>query len=305
MGGAGKTPHVEYMVNLLQYRYKVAVLSRGYGRKTKGFLFANSQSTAQDIGDEPLLLYQKNAAIAVAVCENRVEGLQKISEKIPDMDVVILDDSYQYLKLKYGLSIILTDYYLIYPKDYVFPVGNLREGRSAMADADIIVVTKSPKVMPDLDEQMLLKKIKPLPHQQVYFSYIEEEDLQPLTAAAQSIDTQTIRSVVTVSGIANPYLFLDYINHKYREKEHLIFSDHHIFKKKDITKMITLYDRAIMRNRAIITTEKDAVRLMTSDFWQHIAHLPIFSLPIEVKFHEKYRNAFEKQVTGYLSGNKK
>jgi tetraacyldisaccharide 4'-kinase len=159
--------------------------------------------------------------------------------------------------------------------------------------------------MPELDERLFLKKIKPLPHQQIYFSYIEEGELQPLTAAAQAIDTKTIRSVVTVSGIANPYLFLDYINHKYREKEHLIFSDHHIFKKRDITKMISLYDRAIMRNRAIITTEKDTARLMSSEFWQYIAHLPVFSLPIEVKFHEKYRNAFEKQVIEYLSGSKK
>ena len=296
MGGTGKTPHVEYLVNLLQYRYKIAVLSRGYGRKTKGFLFANSQSTAQDIGDEPLLLYQKNAGIAVAVCENRVEGLQKISAKIPDIDVVVLDDAYQYLKVKYGLSILLTDYYSVYSKDYVFPMGKLREGRAAAADADIIIVAKSPKVMPDLDEQLFLKKLKPLPHQKVYFSYIEESPLQPLTAAAQAIDTKTIRSVISVSGIANPYLFLDYINHKYGEKEHITFSDHHVFRKSDIGKIIAAYDRIIMRNRAIITTEKDAIRLKYSEFWQLIAHLPIFAVPIKVKFHEKFKKAFDNHI---------
>lgn len=305
MGGSGKTPHVEYLIKLLQYQYKTATLSRGYGRKTKGFLFADSQSTAQNIGDEPLLLYRKHSDIAVAVCEDRLEGLQKIFEKEPDTDVVILDDAYQYLKLKCDLSIILTDYYLVYPRDYLFPVGNLREGRSAAKDADIIIVTKSPKVMPNLDEQLFLKKLKPLPHQKVYFSYIEYGQLQPLTTAAQTIDTKTIRSVVSVSGIANPYLFLDYINHKYREKEHLIFSDHHIFKKKDIEKIIILYDRVIMRNRAVITTEKDAARLMTSEFWQHIAHLPVFVIPIQVKFHEKYRNAFENQIIKSVSKNVK
>jgi len=224
---------------------------------------------------------------------------------MPDIDVVILDDAYQYLNLKYGLSILLTDYYLSYPRDYVFPMGNLREKPSAAADADIIIVTKSPKVMPDLDTQMVLKKIKPLPHQRVYFSYIEYGPLQPLTTAAQATDIDTIRSVVTVSGIANPYLFLDYINQKYKEKEHLIFSDHHIFKKKDIEKMINLYDRTIMRNRAIFTTEKDATRLITSEFWQQLAHLPVFSIPIEVKFHEKYCNDFDKQIMKYMSGKRK
>ena len=300
MGGSGKTPHVEYLINLLQYQYKTAVLSRGYGRKTKGFLFASSYATSQDIGDEPLQLYKKNSGAAVAVCEDRVEGLRRISEKMPDIDVVILDDAYQYLKLKCGLSIILTDYYLTYPRDYVFPVGNLRENPSAAADADIIIVTKSPKIISKIDEQLLLDKIKPLPHQKVYFSSIEYGELQPLTAAAAAISIDNIHSVVTMSGIANPYLFLEYINRKYKEKQHLIFSDHHVFKKNDIENMVNSYNRAIMRSRVIITTEKDAMRLMTSDFWQFIVHLPIFTLPIEVKFHEKYRKDFDNQVKNYL-----
>jgi len=300
MGGSGKTPHVEYLIKLLQYQYKVAVLSRGYGRETKGFLFADSLSTSQDIGDEPLLLYKKNSGVVVAVCRDRVKGLQKIHEKMPDIDVTILDDAYQYLRLKYGLSILLTDYYLMYSQDYVFPVGNLRESPSAAAAADIIIVTKSPKVIPDLDEQMFLNKIKPLPHQTVYFSYIEYGKFRPLTAAAQTVQTEDIRSVVTVSGIANPYLFTEYINNKYREKQHLTFSDHHVFKKKDIEKMISMYNCAIMRSRVIITTEKDAMRLMTSQFWQLIAHLPIFSIPIEVKFHDKYCKDFENQIIKYV-----
>lgn len=302
MGGSGKTPHVEYLIHLLQYQYKTAVLSRGYGRQTKGFLFAKTNSTCQDIGDEPLLLYKKNSGAAVAVCENRVEGLRKMSEKMPDIEVVILDDAYQYLKLKCGLSIILTDYYLTYPHDNVFPVGKLRESPSAAAEADIIIITKSPKVISQLDERLFLDKIKPLPHQKVYFSFIEYGELQPLTAAAQTIPPNSIYSVVTVSGIANPYLFLEHINGKYREKQHLIFSDHHVFKKKDVENMINAYNRAIMRNRVVITTEKDAMRLMTSDFWQQIVHLPIFSIPIEVKFHERYRNNFNTQILKYVSG---
>jgi tetraacyldisaccharide 4'-kinase len=126
MGGSGKTPHVEYLINLLRYQYKTAVLSRGYKRRTKGFLFVKSNSRCEEIGDESLLLYRKNSGTIVAVCEDRVEVLRQISEKMPDINVVVLDDAYQYLKLKCGLSIILTDYYLTYPRDKVFPVGNLR-----------------------------------------------------------------------------------------------------------------------------------------------------------------------------------
>jgi tetraacyldisaccharide 4'-kinase len=155
-------------------------------------------------------------------------------------------------------------------------------------------------VIPGLDEQLFLKKLKPLPHQKVYFSYIEESPLQPLTTAAQAIDTKTIRSVISVSGIANPYLFLDYINHKYGEKEHLTFSDHHVFKKSDIEKIIASYDRIIMRNRAIITTEKDAIRMKYSEFWQHIAHLPVLAVPIIVTFHAKYKKAFDNQIISFL-----
>jgi len=227
--------------------------------------------------------------------------LRRIHEKMPDTEVVILDDAYQHLNLKYGLSIILTDYYTPYSQDYVFPVGNLRESPSAAKEADIIVVTKSPQVVPELDRQLFLDKIKPLPHQKVYFSYIEYGKLQPLTIAAQTVKVDAIRSVVSVSGIANPYLFTEYINNKYGEKQHLTFSDHHVFRKKDIEKMIDMYNRAIMRSRVIITTEKDAMRLMSSEFWQLIAHLPVFSIPIKVKFHEKYRKGFENQIVEYAA----
>ena len=300
MGGSGKTPHVEYLLNLLKDNYKTAALSRGYGRKTKGFLFATPNSTSEAIGDEPLQLYKKHAETTVAVCEDRVEGLRRILEEVPDTDVVILDDAYQYLQMKYSLSIILTDYYLIYPQDYVFPVGKLRESALAAKEADIIVVTKSPNVMPELDRQLFLEKLKPLPHQKVYFSYMEYGQLQPLTKAAQAIDLQSIRSVVSVSGIANPYSFLKHIDNQYRETQHLTFADHHVFKNKDIEKVIDAYNRAIMRSQAVITTEKDAMRLMTSDLWQMIAHLPVFTLPIVVKFHEKQRKELENQVKRVL-----
>ena len=300
MGGSGKTPHVEYLINLLKNNHKTATLSRGYGRKTKGFLFVTPNSTSEEVGDEPLQLYKKHAGITAAVCEDRVEGLRRISEEVPDIKVVILDDAYQYLKLKYSLSIILTDYYQIYPQDYVFPAGKLRENASAAKEADIIVVTKSPKVMPELDRRIFLEKLKPLPHQKVYFSYMEYGHLQPLTKAAQTTDLQSVHSVVTVSGIANPYLFLKHIDNQYGEVQHLTFSDHHIFKKKDIEKLIDAYNRAIMRSRAVITTEKDAMRLMTSNLWQLIAHLPVFTLPIVVKFHDKQRKEFENQVINLL-----
>ncbi|MDR2408775.1 MAG: tetraacyldisaccharide 4'-kinase, partial [Bacteroidales bacterium] len=201
MGGSGKTPHIEYLIRLLD-EYHITILSRGYGRKTKGFQFVDAFSSSEKVGDEPLLLYKKHTSVSVAVCKNRIEGLNKIYEKLPETNVVLLDDAYQYLPLKPGISILLTDYYHSYMQDFVFPVGNLREGRSAAKDADIIIVTKSPKVIPTIEEKLILNKINPLPRQRVYFSYIEFGKLLPLTRKAEEIPSDNIRSVVAVCGIA-------------------------------------------------------------------------------------------------------
>jgi tetraacyldisaccharide 4'-kinase len=307
MGGSGKTPHIEYLIRLLEENHLIAsVLSRGYGRKTKGFRFVDSLSSSKEVGDEPLLLYKKYTSIPlpVAVCKDRVEGLNKIYEKLPETNVVLLDDAYQHLLLKPGISILLTDYYHSYMQDYIFPAGNLREGKSAAKDADIIIVTKSPRVIPTIEEQIILNKINPLPHQKVYFSYIEFGKTLPLTQKAKEISFEDIRSAVAVCGIANPYPFLDYLKNSFTEKQQLVFSDHHQFTGKDIQKIYNCWDRSMQKNCAVLTTEKDAIRLLDGKLKKEVEMLPIFYVPIKVKFHRKYQEGFEEQILKYVSKNK-
>lgn len=304
MGGSGKTPHIGYLVDLLQKNnIKTAILSRGYKRKTKGFRFVDALSSSQDVGDEPLLLYKKYEPISVAVCKNRIEGLNKIFEQQPETDIVLLDDAYQYMPLRPGLSILLTDYYHSYMQDFVVPSGGLREGQSAAKDADIIIVTKSPATVPALEEAMILDKIKPLPHQEVYFSHIEFGKLIPITQKAETMSLDNVNSIVAVCGIANPYPFLDYVNKNFSEKQTLIFPDHHRFTNRDIQKIQAYCNRSMRKNCAIVTTEKDAMRLLDSEFKNQVEQLPIFYIPIEVKFNYKYKEKFEKRIYHYVNEN--
>jgi len=306
MGGSGKTPHVEYLINLLKKnQFNIAMLSRGYGRKTKGFRFVDASSSSKSVGDEPLLLYKKHVDISVAVCVNRVEGMNKILEQKPETDVILLDDAYQYMPLRAGLSILLSDYYNRYTEDFVVPAGNLREGRSATKDADIIIITKSPKTIPTIEERIILDKIHPLPHQKVYFSYMEFGNITPLTSKAEKLPIDSIKSIVSVCGIANPYPFLEYMNHRFQEKQQIVFSDHHRFTKKDIEKIDKYFSRSVQKNCAVITTEKDAMRLLDSEWKKEIETLPIFYIPIEVKFHHKYKEEFEEQILQYVRKNTK
>jgi tetraacyldisaccharide 4'-kinase len=301
MGGSGKTPHVEYLVNLLKKNnYNAAILSRGYKRKTKGFQLANETSTSNDIGDEPLLFYKNYEDIPIASCKNRIEGMDKIMEIFPKTDVFLLDDAFQYMPLRPGLSILLSDYYKNYINDFVVPVGRLREKRSAAKDADIIIITKSPKTVPVMEERMILNKIRPLPHQKVYFSYIEFGELTAFTEIAKKIPFDSIKSAVAVCGIANPYPFLEHVNACFWEKQQIIFSDHHIFTKEDIQKIQKYFDRSMQKYCAVVTTEKDAMRILNSEFKEKIEKLPIFYVPIKVKFHHKYKENFEKQILEYV-----
>lgn len=222
---------------------------------------------------------------------------------LPETDVIILDDAYQHLSVKAGLNILLTDYYNIYPKDSVIPMGSLREWTSAASEADIIVITKTPKVMTVMDEALLRDLIKPLPHQRLYFSYIEFGNMIPLTEAAAQIPPDTIKSVVTLTGIANPYPLIEHLGSFY-EKDFLTFPDHHQFTVKDIEKVKLSLDRLLTHNKVVITTEKDAMRLMCSDLIEYVKPLPLFYIPIEVRMHNNCKHAFDKQILDYVEKNK-
>ena len=299
MGGSGKTPHTEYLIRLLSNHFQLAVLNRGYGRTTKGFMFADSLSTNKTIGDEPYLYYRKYPNLAVAVCEKRVEGLKKIWQKLPEVEVALLDDAFQHLQLKAGLNILLTDYYHLYSDDFVFPSGNLRELPSAAKEADIIIVSKSPAMVTPLEERIILNKLNPLPEQKVYFSHIRYGDMIPLTPFA-SKQKEDPKSVVVFTGIHNSYPLISFLKEKYKDIQIYTCRDHHRFTKKDIDKVNYLLNRSISPYKAVITTEKDASRLMDKSIKDIIQDMPIYYIPIIVDFHSKYKCDFNQQIFNYV-----
>lgn len=261
IGGTGKSPHVDYIAKLLiDQKKKVATLSRGYGRKTKGFLEVKSSSTANDVGDEPLMFKIKNGdSLNVVVCEDRTEGVRGINELHPDTELIILDDAMQHRRVSAGMNIVLTDYARPYFEDFILPIGNLRESKTGIVRADAIIVTKCPDNLNDSQKDNLRSKIN-LPGIPVFFSAIQYGKLSPVgKELPKEIDT-----VLVVSGIANPSPLIEHLQKSYKV-EHLCFKDHHNFSAADIEQIHKKFDSFATRKKAIITTEKDYMRLKEFD----------------------------------------
>ena len=270
VGGTGKTPQIEYLIRLLSDNYKVAVLSRGYKRTTKGFILADENASASSIGDEPFQFYSKFPNIQVAVDANRKSGIENLLQLPNKPDVVLLDDAFQHRKVKAGFYILLTAYDDLFCDDNILPFGNLREPSSGKKRADMIIVTKCPKDLSELAQQKIKEKLKV--KQQVFFTTIQYDDCvfgndsQLLVSEIQS------ESKVLVAGIAKPKLFFDFL--KNDNDETLVFPDHHDFSKQDCELIL-----AKANGRKIITTEKDFVRLNGL-----LPKAQLFYLPIKSTF---------------------
>ena len=304
MGGTGKSPHVEYLVRLLSEGFNVTTLSRGYKRKTKGFVLADDHVTAKDIGDEPFQFKSKFENIQVAVDEKRVRGISKIQEHNPDVDVILLDDAFQHRYVKPGLSILLTDFHNLYCQDYPVPTGTLREFRSGAGRADIIIVTKCAKVLSPITRKRVKDEIKPQPHQKLYFSYIEHGAFVPIPGIDFKPDkNKKYYSILLFAGIANSYPLEFYLKNLCVEIEILKFPDHHHYNKKDITRIVETFDRILSQNKIIVTTEKDAMRLMFPKFIKMLKYYPVCYVPIEIKFHKEDKIKFNNQIISYVKEN--
>lgn len=303
LGGTGKTPHIEYLTNLLSENYKIAILSRGYGRDTKGFILADESHTHHDIGDEPLQYFKKFKDIKVAVDENRCEGMERLLQEDNPPQVVLLDDAYQHRKIKPGLSILLTDYYDLYSKNNLVPAGNLRDIKKAAQRADIIVATKSPNVITPYYRRDVESSLKPLPHQKIFYSYIEYLDFKPFSKISHETDIKETKTALILCGIANTYSLEDYLKKKYNTISKIKFNDHHSFTEKDIDMIIERYDSMIGKSKVIITTEKDAMRLINSSFVSRFDDIPVFVLPIRIKFHKEEGNSFNDEILNYVKNN--
>ena len=300
LGGTGKTPHTEYIIRLLSGSMKVAVLSRGYGRKTKGFVLAKDGVTHEDIGDEPMQYFTKFPGITVAVDEKRADGIRKLMEMEDKPDVILLDDAYQHRYVKPGLNILLTDYQHIYSKDRLVPAGNLRDIKYAARRADIIIVTKCPAVLDPYTKRSVTDSLKPKSFQKVLFSRISFDDFTPVNDMAKATDLSENRSILLFCGIANPYPLEDYVNRKTNSLSVMHFKDHHDFTGKDIAEITGNYEHIIGKRKIVVTTEKDFMRLANNSYLCKFENVPLFTIPIKVRFHDDNEKVFNKEILDYV-----
>ena len=299
LGGTGKTPHTEYLINLLKDDYHVATLSRGYGRKTRGFRMAEPASTYEDLGDEPLQYYKKHPGIQVAVDKDRVEGAHLLWEQ--GADVILLDDAFQHRSIKAGLNLLLTEYQHLYCDDFLFPAGNLRDVRSAAKRANIIVVSKSPESLATEEKQTIINKLMPTEKQQVFFSYLEYAPLQPLNEKAKTVTVENTDSVLAFCGIADPEPFKKALEKQYKTVVILPFADHHAYTDNDIKAILKCFGNLAGEKKIIVTTEKDAARLTNSPYLCKFDGIPLYDLPIIVRFHEEEK--FNEEILRYVRQN--
>jgi tetraacyldisaccharide 4'-kinase len=306
-GGSGKTPHVEYLIRLLLATKDIGTLSRGYGRKSKGFLWVKPDGTPAEYGDEPLQIKQKFSMLDVAVCEDRVEGINKIIDERPYVNALLLDDAFQHRYVKPGLAIVLVDYHNLPYDDYLLPSGRLRESITALRRADAIVVTKTSKYFSPLEREGIIHKLKAGEDKPVFFSYYNYGVLVPFIeneatlAANTKLNKDSNHNVLLLTGIANAEYIKDYLAETLlREVHHMEFKDHYQFTEGDIEKLIQKFSTIAGKNKLIITTEKDAVRLRAANLQPLLAQLPLFYMPVEVAFHGNDKDAFDKLVNDYV-----
>lgn len=305
-GGTGKTPHTEYLIRLLSDKYNVATLSRGYGRKTRGFLTGSNFSTSEELGDEPLQFASKFSNIRIAVDEDRVHGINELTYRFPDLNLVLLDDGFQHRAVKPGLSILLTDFYHLYTEDHLLPSGSLREHRSAAKRADIIIVTKTRKVHSPITRQRLNESLKPAPHQRLYLSYIKYGQITSVHRTECSVKRgKEYNTIFMFAGIENPYPLEDHLKSQCIELVSMTFPDHHRYTTKDIARIKRSWDDIYTRNKLMVTTEKDFMRLKDPRIWNLVVNLPLHYLPIEIDFHHGDKEAFDNQILNYVEKNRR
>ena len=298
VGGTGKTPMVEYMVEMLMNRYKTATLSRGYKRKTKGFAIANASTTAIDIGDEPMQFHQKFPDITVAVGEERLFAIPQILHQMPETDVIILDDAFQHRTVKAGLNILLTDFRNLYTRDLMMPSGDLRDIKSSSKRADLIIVTKCKPNLTVEEKESLTKEINPLPHQKVLFTEILYAQPYHLFNK-QKINVGSATDVLLICGIANPKPLMDFLATHVHTYDMNRYPDHHIFTIDDLNEIKKHFEKIGSGNKIILTTEKDAVRLQK--YINELSSYPIYVLPVKHSFLFDEAPVFEEAITGFIN----
>ena len=314
-GGSGKTPHVEYLLRLLADRYPTAMLSRGYKRKSKGYLLDDGSHDPALLGDEPAMIARKFPQVQVAVCEKRVEGVRRLMTAPENLDnpetsesqespetpstpqLIILDDVFQHRAIKPSINILLTEYGHPYYNDHILPYGDLREFKKARFRANIVIVTKCPAKLNPVEKHNILHDLKLQNYQRIFFSYLKYGDLQTLGGSNVSVDLRRADNILCITGIAHPEPLLAELR-QYTKVQHLPFADHHDFTSGDIARIKETFATLPGSNNLIITTEKDAIRLRGK-----IDSLPVYILPVTVAFHKENDKDFDTLIESSVREN--
>ena len=288
VGGTGKTPHVEYLIRLLSPTYKVAVLSRGYKRKTHGFVLADENANASTIGDEAMQIHSKFPHVAVAVCEDRVRGVRMLKKQVEGLQVVILDDAYQHRAIRCGYYILLTPYDQLYINDHLLPWGRLRDLKTRALKANSIIITHCPPDAQPIDFRVIDNRLHLPTYQHLFFSQVKYADAQAVAG----------NKVLVITGIAQPEYLMEYVRKQHPNACLMAFPDHHRFNKKDVERILykaQCYD-------TILTTEKDYQRLVETSLVEQLGNI-LHTLPIQVVLRGDSNKDFDQDILNYVKQN--
>lgn len=306
VGGTGKTPHTEYIISLLQKDYNIAVLSRGYKRKTKGFYLADENSDASVIGDEPYQIFSKFPHVIVAVDEQRVHGINELRSRFPALDLIILDDAYQHRKVTPGVSILLSDFSRLFTKDCLLPSGRLRESRKGSKRADLIIVTKCDPEISSGQMDKIKSEISRYSDKTVLFSAFQYNPLKPVFLEGVQERENLLSdnpAILVVAGIVSPQPIIEYLNTYSSHIEHLFFPDHHDFTEKDISEIEKKFNGMNTENKMIVLTEKDASRIVSNKYYPEKMKQVTYALPVEVKILGNQENLLTDKIQDYVKKN--
>ena len=305
VGGTGKTPHVEYLAQMLQNKFRVAVLSRGYKRKSKGFVLADANTPMTDIGDEPYQIKQKCPNVTVAVDKDRCHGIEELSSLDQNLDVILLDDAFQHRYVKPGINILLVDYHRLIIYDTLLPAGRLREPLSGKDRADIVIVTKCPKELKPMDFRVITKAMGLYPYQQLFFTTLQYDELRPVfkdNTGKVTLSQLNNQHALLLTGIASPEQMQHDLSPLAPHLQQLTFSDHHVFSKKDV-QLINDTFAAMPSPKCIITTEKDVTRLYNVEGLSQEVRQQLYVLPLRIQFMLDQEQTFNQFVINYVLKN--
>jgi tetraacyldisaccharide 4'-kinase len=310
VGGTGKTPHTEFILSALSCDWKTAMLSRGYKRKTKGFVLSDERSDSQHIGDEPFQIHQKFPHVTVAVDEKRVHGVNRLLELDPDLQLVVLDDAFQHRRIEAGFSVLLTDYANIYCHDMLLPAGRLREWKSGSKRANMIVVTKCPRNITPIEMRVIESELKPENNQSLFFSSFAYKEIIPVFADEVVVDMWSLEDIkeskagiLLVAGIVSPEPIVDYLKTLTDKVETLFFEDHHAFQPKDINLINARFEKLDTEEKLLLVTEKDAARLLSNPYFPDALKIKTYTLPIEVEILQNQESLFIQKIKNYVVEN--